>query len=72
MQLHKYHIFKNKTKDEVKVINSVALPVIKSSLEKKGFELIYIIDALSKDDALKIFVRETSFTEVKLTQPMGI
>jgi len=72
LQLHKYHIFRNKKNEGIKVINAVASPVMKSSLEKKGYKLIYVIDALNKDDALKIYEREIIFTEIKLTQPTGI
>ncbi len=71
MQLHKYHIFKNK-KDGIKVMHAISSTLIKSSLENKGYKLIYVIDALNKDDALKIYEREKVFTEIKLIQPMGI
>lgn len=70
MELHKFHIFKNK-KESVQVINSTA-SLLKSKLEKKGFKLIYVIDALNKEDALKIFKREITFDKIKLTQPLGI
>ena len=71
MELHKFHIFKNK-KESVQVINSTASPLLKSKLEKKGFKLIYVIDALNKEDALKIFKREITFNKIQLTQPLGI
>lgn len=71
MQLHKYHIFRNKKDEGIKVINSVASTILKSSLEKKGYKLIYVIDALNKDDALEIYEREITFTEIKLTQPIA-
>lgn len=70
--MQKYHIFRNKKDEGIKVINAVSSLMIKSSLEKKGYKLIYVIDALNKDDALKIYEREIIFAEIKLIQPTGI
>lgn len=70
IELHKYHIFKNT--EGLKVINSATMLLMKGALEKSGFKLIYVIDALNKEDALTIFERETNFVGIELIQPMGI
>ena len=70
VELHKYHIFKNT--EGIKVINFATMLLMKGSLEKNGFKLIYVIDALNKKDALTIFERETTFSDIELSQPMGI
>jgi len=71
VQLHKYYILKTK-ENQIKIINSIAYPVMKTSLENKGFKLVYVIEALNLDDALKIYEKETSFNEFELIQPLGI
>lgn len=70
IELHKYHIFKNT--EGLKIINSATMLLMKGALEKNGFKLIYVIDALNKEDALTIFERETNFVGIELIQPMGI